>query len=90
MHEYKCPQCGELSYSAATLDRLRDKNCAECGAEVKEVERNATGAKLECIGRPKAGPCDLPRSGRGGCRPGTNNLVAVAWNLYALLNSRGG
>jgi len=61
MHEYKCPRCGELSYSAATLDRLRDKNCAECGAEVKEVKGNARETKgpgLESLERPANRPCD--------------------------------
>lgn len=58
MHKFICPKCGEESYSAADLDKLRDKNCAECGTEVKEAKQNAAGAKLECIGRPANRPCD--------------------------------
>jgi len=62
----------EIIYTATTIGH-------------KEAKKDATGAKLEPMERPANRPCDLCRSGRGDCRPGTDHTLAGTGDVQAIL-----
>ena len=37
MKKYICISCGGVLYSSVKLDRLKYKNCNDCGGEIREV-----------------------------------------------------